>query len=99
MDNEYFFDKPHIIAAYKDETFVGMFVTYEQETISKEHLIKYFGIVDPTCFVAEEIPEMDETLTPDNYVHLLDDMIAKFTENKFSDLSDPDLLYIPRTLH
>ena len=93
------FENPHIIAAYNDERFVGIFITHPAETVSTEYLIELFSDVSPTCFVVEEIPELDDEHTIEIYAQLLDCMIAEFTESKFSELSRDNLLYIPRTLH
>ena len=96
---KYHFENPHIIAAYSHEKFVGIFVTHPAETVSTEYLIDLFSDVSPTCFVVEEIPELDDHHTVDIYTDLLDDMISSFTESKFSDLCKSNVLYIPRVLH
>lgn len=97
--NSYHFDRPHLIAAYSDETFVGIFVTHPNKTLTIADLVDYFDVANPTCFVAEEIPEFDEELTPHNYECLLEDMIGSYAASDLSDLSYPDLLFIPKTLH
>jgi len=98
MENHHF-ENPHLIAAYSNERFIGIFVTYPEETVSTEDLVDYFSVASPTCFVAEEIPYFDEELTTENYMVLLEDMIEKFMDSKFSDLGRIGLLYIPKTLH
>jgi len=97
--NSYHFEKPHLIAAYSNENFVGVFVTYAKETITVDDLTDYFYIVNPTCFVAEEIPEIEDELTQDNLTYLLGDMIDLYIETNFSDLPRLGLVYMPRTLH
>lgn len=95
--DQYHFERPHLIAAYSYEKFIGIFVTYPKETLSTTELAEYFTIA--TCFVAEEIPlEIDDKVTPENYMDILEDMIENFQEASFSDLPT-DLLYIPKTLH
>ena len=96
--NSYHFDKPHLIAAYKEEKFVGIFVTYAKETLTLEELDKYMS--EATCFVAEEIPlEISDDVTPENYMDVLEEMIENFSESRFSELFGSDLLFIPKTLH
>lgn len=97
--NSYHFERQHLIAAYSDEKFVGVFVTYPEETITMEELTDFFYVVNPTCFVAEEIPDLEEELTQDNLMDLLTDMIESYIDTKFSDLSRVGLVYMPRTLH
>lgn len=93
------FERPHLIAGYRNEQFVGIFVTRPKETLTTEELVDYFEAANPTCFVAEEIPELDIEITPENYMDLLQDMIESYMESEFSDLPLFDLLYIPKTLH
>lgn len=97
--NSYHFERQHLIAAYSDEKFVGVFVTYAGETVTMEDLMDFFYVVDPTCFVAEEIPDLEEELTQDNLMVLLTDMIESYMDTKFSDLPRVGLVYMPRTLH
>ena len=96
---QYHFQKPHLIAAYRNEKFIGIFVTYPKETITIEYLADYFSTAGPTCFVAEEVPKFDVELTPENYMELLEDMIDKYSTTKFSELAESDLVYMPKTLH
>ena len=97
--DQYHFERPHLIAAYSNDKFVGIFVTYPEETLSTGELVDYFAIASPTCFVAEEIPlEIDDEITPDNFMVVLEYMIESFMDSRLSDLSS-DLLFMPRTLH
>ncbi len=97
----HYFETPHLIAAYSGEKFIGVFVTVPQETITLEDLDKYFGVVNATCYVAEEIhvEDLGEDLTPENYIELLSDMIEAFMAHQLSELPTTDLLFIPKTLH
>lgn len=97
----HYFETPHLIAAYSNEKFVGVFVTYANETVTIEDLDNYFYIANATCFVAEEIPleELADELTPDNYVELLADMIEAYMDHQLSELPTADLLFMPKTLH
>ena len=96
--DQYHFERPHLIAAYSNDKFIGIFVTYPKETLSTDELAGFFTFA--TCFVAEEIPaDIDDEVTPENYMDVLEDMIDNFSSTKFSELISPDLLYIPKTLH
>jgi hypothetical protein len=94
----HYFERPHLIAAYKEEKFIGIFVTYPEETLTLEELDKYMG--EATCFVAEEIPlEISDDVTPENYMYVLEEMIENFSESRLSELFGSELLFIPKTLH
>ena len=97
----HYFETPHLIAAYSGERFIGIFITYPQETVTVEDLDNHFYIANATCFVAEEIPvdELDEDLTPDNYIELLADMIEAYMDHQLSELPTADLIFMPKTLH
>jgi len=97
----HYFETPHLIAAYSNEKFIGVFVTLPEETISVEQLDNYFSVANPTCFVAEEIDmeQIGTEITIDNYVELLADMIEAYMDTQFSDLPSHDLLFMPKTLH
>lgn len=97
MDNpEYYFSEEKLIVAYAGAQFAGIFITYPDETFTKDELLEFFQDVSPTYLIAAKLPEV-ENLTPQNYHSKLSDLIVDLCENDTSGLDVE--YYIPKTLH
>jgi hypothetical protein len=89
----------HIIIAYRHMQFVGVLVTLPGEALSLKELLEYFSSVEPTFFVAERVPNINQEITPENFKELLSEKIQRYSLEGPVSLDDPSLLYIPKTLH
>ena len=98
----YEFDEQHIVVAYKyddtieEERVCGVFITYPGEEFTKQELLDYFFIVQPSHLVAVEL-EYDESLNMDNFMDKLETLIDKLYASDFSGLIVNH--YIPTTIH
>lgn len=97
MDNyTYHFDEQHLIVAYMHNRFLGIFLTYPDESFTKEQLLEVFPSTAPTHLVAAKVPGICD-LTPENYQAKLEDVIGNLMDNNLDDLDIQ--CYIPRVLH
>ena len=98
----YQFDEQHIVVAYvyddiiQEDRVGGVFITYPGEEFTKEELLDYFFIVQPSHLVAIEL-EYDESLNMDNLMDKLETLIDKLYVSDFSGLTVNH--YIPTTIH
>lgn len=96
------FEEQHIVVAYKydeiieEERVCGVFITYPGEEFTKQELLDYFFIVQPSHLVAIEL-EYDEDLNVDNFAERLETLIDKLYTSDFSGLTVNH--YIPSTIH
>ena len=96
-NESYYFPEHHVIVAYDFEGEpTGIFMTYPDETFSRQELLGYFQDVHPSYLIAAEVPEVDG-LTKNNYHSKLSDFIMDIYENSLDDLDIK--YYIPSTLH
>ena len=98
----YEFEEQHIIVAYKydeiieEERVCGVFITYPGEEFTKQDLMDYFFIVQPSHLVAVEL-DYDESLNMENVMEKLETLIDKLYMSDFTDLIVNH--YIPSTIH
>lgn len=98
----YQFDEQHIVVAYvyddiiQEDRVGGVFITYPGEEFTKQELLDYFFVVQPSHLVAIEL-EYDESLNMENFMDKLEDLINKVYESDFTDLTVNH--YIPSTIH
>ena len=100
MPESYYFPENHLIVAYENDgtgdRIAGLFMTYADETFTREELLSYFESVQPSYLIATVVPEI-EGLTMNNFHSLLSDLIVDLTENNLDNIDIR--YYIPRTLH
>lgn len=102
MKETYQFDEQHIVVAYKYDEIIeedrvcGVFITYPGEEFTKQDLMDYFFIVQPSHLVAVEL-DYDETLNMENVMDKLESLFDKLYASDFSDLTVNH--YIPSTIH
>jgi hypothetical protein len=98
----YEFEEQHIVVAYKydeiieEERVCGVFITYPGEEFTKQELMDYFFIVQPSHLVAVEL-DYDESLNMGNVMEKLETLIDKLYMSDFTDLTVNH--YIPSTIH
>lgn len=96
------FDEQHIVVAYvydeilQEDRVGGVFITYPGEEFTKQELLDYFFVVQPSHLVAIEL-EYDESLNMENFMDKLEDLITKVYESDFTGLTVNH--YIPSTIH
>ena len=102
-ENEtYQFDEQHIVVAYifdeekQEERGCGVFITYPGEEFTKQELLDYFFLVQPSHLVAVEL-EYDENLNMENFMDKLEDVIVQMYVSDFTGLTVNH--YIPSTIH
>lgn len=98
----YNFTEQHLIAAFRDNQFVGVLITYPNETVTVSDLQVYFGAASPTYFMVEKIPrplvELGE-LTPENYKVVLAELIDSYMQGGEPLFYKPNVIHIPLTIH
>ena len=98
----YQFDEQHIVVAYvydevtQEDRVGGVFITYPGEEFTKNELLDYFFVIQPSHLVAVEL-DYDESLNMGNVMEKLEDLIDKLYSSDFSDLNVNH--YIPATIH
>jgi len=96
-NDTYYFSDHHVVVAYDYAGLPsGIFMTYPDETFTKQELLGYFHAVDPAYLIAAEVPEV-EGLNHNNFHSKLSDFIADLYENNLDELDIK--YYIPSTLH
>lgn len=95
-DKQYHFNEEHLIVAYNNDQFAGIFVTYPDESFTKRELLDFFRESNPTYLIAAKLPAIDN-ITPENYRSKLSHLIENLCINDQSGLDVE--FYIPRTLH
>ena len=96
------FDEQHIVVAYvydeilQEDRVGGVFITYPGEEFTKQELLDYFFVVQPSHLVAVEL-EYDASLNMDNFMEKLETLIDKLYASDFSGLIVNH--YIPSTIH
>lgn len=102
MPETYYFPDSHLIVAYESDgleggdRIAGLFMTYADETFTRDELLAHFENVQPAYLIAMEVPDV-EGLTMNNFHSLLSDLIIDLTDNNLENLDIR--YYIPRTLH
>jgi len=96
VNERYHFDEEHLIIAYNNDQFAGIFVTYPDESFTKRELLNFFQESNPTYLIAAKMPEIDD-ITPENYRSKLSHLIEELCANDQTGLDVE--FYIPRTLH
>src|SRR5210317_211 len=98
----YQFDEQHIVVAYVYDDMIqqdrvgGVFITYPGEEFTKQELMDYFFIVNPSHLVAIEL-DYDESLNMDNMMDKLENLIDQLYDSDFTGLTVNH--YIPTTIH
>ncbi len=98
----YQFDEQHIVVAYVYDDIIqqdrvgGVFITYPGEEFTRQELLDYFFVVQPSHLVAVEL-DYDESLNMENFMDKLETLIDKLYASDFSGLTVNH--YIPSTIH
>lgn len=98
----YEFNEQHLVVAYVYDELIqadrvaGVFITYPGEEFTRNELLDYFFMVNPSHLVAVEL-QYDASLNMDNCMEKLEDLIDKLYASDFADLTVNH--YIPATIH
>jgi len=96
-NESYYFPDQYLVVAYNYYGQAsGIFMTYPNETYSKQELLDYFEEAQPAYLIAAEVPDVGE-VTQNNFHSKLSEFIEDLYENS---LDEADVkYYIPSTLH